>query len=413
MRFALRVPLALGVLLAAACSSNDTQPPSPLTEFQSTADIRRVWSANLADGEPRLRLGLGVAAAGDMVYAASHGGTVSAFQRADGKRLWRTNTDLRVTGGPGAGENLVVVGSSEGDVVALDAVSGDERWRTRINSEVLSAPYIASGTVLVRTVDGRLIALRAADGTQQWSAEEEVPRLSLRGTSRPLISGELAVAGFDNGRVLALQLADGSTAWELNVAPPAGRSELERLVDIDTAVQAMEGNIYVVTYQGRAASIDRDTGETLWTRDVSSYSGLALDDDGVYVSTAEGSVVKIGRRTGIELWRQDALARRRLSPPAVLGPLVAVADLQGYVHFLDRETGAFAARIKPFTSRVSGQPLVLDDLLVMMDAEGRVAAMRIEALGEEASGAIMRGGGGGEGGNTPVNRTPTRTRPGR
>src|SRR5690606_6214314 len=175
-------PLVLVALLAACSSSKDTQPPAQLTEFRSTADIERVWSANLSGAKPQLRLGLGVAAAGDAVFAASHGGEVVAFNRADGRRLWRTDTRLDLTGGPGAGENLVVVGSDSGDIVALDAATGETRWKTRINSEVLSAPAIASDTVLVRTTDGRLSALRVTDGSLIWAAEEEVPRLSLRGT---------------------------------------------------------------------------------------------------------------------------------------------------------------------------------------------------------------------------------------
>lgn len=407
-------PLAVAALLAACSSSKNTQEPAELTEFRSTADIERAWGAKLPDANARLRLGLGVAVEGDVVFAAGHGGDVMAFNRADGKRLWRTNTDLKLTAGPGVGENLVVVGSNSGDLVALDAATGEQRWKTRINSEILSAPAIAQSAVVLRTVDGRLAALSASDGSQMWVAEEEVPRLSLRGTSRPLITGEMALAGFDNGRVLAMQLADGATMWEMTVAPPTGRSELERLVDIDTALKAMGSNIYVVTYQGRAASLDRETGETLWTRDLSSNSGLAVDDDGVYVSTADGAVVKIGRTSGIETWRQEALSRRRLSPPALLGPLVAVADLQGYVHFLDKDTGALAARIRPLKARVTAQPVVSGDTLVMMDVEGNIAALRIKATGDAASGAIIRGGGGDGAGpsSTPVNRSPTRTRPG-
>src|SRR5690606_21299941 len=246
-------PLALAVLLAAGCSSSeDTQPPAELVEFRSTADIVRVWSASVPGAEPRLRLGLGVAAEGEAIIAAGHDGDVIAFNRADGRRLWRTSTKLKLSGGPGTGQGIAVVGSNGGDIVALDAATGEIRWRTRINSEVLSAPHIANDTVLLRLVDGRLVALRAADGTQMWSVEEEVPRLSLRGTARPLIVGNLAVSGFDNGRVLAAQLSDGATVWEINVAPPTGRSELERLVDIDTAIHALGDSIYVVTYQGRA-----------------------------------------------------------------------------------------------------------------------------------------------------------------
>jgi outer membrane protein assembly factor BamB len=388
----LRVPAALVLaLLLAACAEKNVQPPAELTEYEASADIDRVWTHSVSGNAPRLRLGLGLAAAGDVVFTASYNGEVVALDRATGKRLWRRDTKLKLTGGPGAGDGLVVVGSAQGDIVALDAATGEQKWSIRINSEILSAPAIGGTAVLVRAGDGRLVALRAADGTQIWSAEEEVPRLSLRGTARPLVSGGLAVAGFDNGRVLALELLTGNTVWELNIAPPAGRSELDRLVDIDTALQAMDENIYVVTYQGKAASIDREVGQTLWTRDVSSYSGLALDEGGFYVTSADGAVIKIDRRTGAELWRQEALSRRRLSPPAVVGALVAVADLQGYVHFLHPSNGQLAARVRPLGTRVSAPPVVSGDLLLMTDADGKIAALRVAAVRAATAGMATGG----------------------
>lgn len=391
-------PLALVALLA-ACADKDVAKPAELVEFRSTADLQRVWGVNLGGNQPRLRLGLGIATEGESIFVASYGGAVLALHSDDGRRIWRVDTDLNLSGGPGVGEGLLVVGSADGDILALDAATGAERWKTRINSEILSAPDVGGGMVLLRTGDGRLVALRASDGQQEWSVEQEVPRLSLRGTARPLVSGNLAVSGFDNGRVVAAQLVDGFTVWENTVAPPSGRTELDRLSDVDTAIVAAEGEFYVVTYQGKAARLDRETGTPLWTRDVSSYSGLVIDDSAVYVSTAGGEVVKLDRRSGVEIWKQDAMVRRRLSPPALLGSLVAVADLEGYVHFLDRETGELAARLRPVQSRVSAAPVITGDKMIVMDAEGRIAALRIRATGEEASGAVIRGGASGGGGS--------------
>jgi outer membrane protein assembly factor BamB len=370
---------ALVVLVAAvaACSkSKRAEKPAELVSFQSSARIERVWSANVGNSAPKLRLGLSLAAAGEALFVANHNGEVFAFNQANGKRLWRTATKLPLTGGPGAGEGLVVAGASHGDIVALDAATGEVKWKSYVNSEILAAPVIANQLVVMRLVDGRVVALRAADGKQAWSAEEQVPRLSLRGTSRPTVAGNVVLNGFDNGRVLALQLSDGGTVWDASVSPPSGRTELERVNDIDTQVAVQGRNAYVVSFQGKAARIDMETGEVVWTRDISSYSGLVPDEASLYVTSTDGSVQKVDNRNGIEAWKQQALRNRRLSPPAVLGELVAVADLEGYVHLLDRETGALAARTHALSTRVSAEPVVSGDMLFMLDAAGNVVALR-------------------------------------
>jgi len=279
----LRVVAIALLALAAGCATNakkKSEKPAELTEFLSSARVEVVWSANLQGGAPKLGLGLSPAVAGNVVYAANHTGSVFAFDQASGKRLWRTATRLKLTGGPGVGEGLVVVGSDHGQVVALDAATGAIKWKSSINSELLAAPAIAQQVVLMRAVDGRLVALRATDGTQMWSGETGTqPRLSLRGTARPSIAGELALSGFDNGRVAAFRLSDGTPVWETNVAPSGGRTELERLNDIDTQLAIRGNDIYVVAFQGKAARLDLESGEMEWSRDESSYSGLALDEE--------------------------------------------------------------------------------------------------------------------------------------
>lgn len=372
------LPLFAGLaLLAAACSKNDVDPPAELTDFRATAKVERVWSSSTRGAEPKLRLGLGVALDGETLYAAGHGGDVVAMNRDDGRRVWRTDTRLKLSGGPGVGEGLVVVGATHGGIVALDAQTGAVRWKTQVNSEILSAPAIANRVVLFRAVDGRVFALRAADGELLWSAEQQVPRLSLRGTSQPVIADNLAVSGFDNGRLMALTLDTGNEVWNVAVAPPSGRTEIDRLVDLDANVQSMDDDIYAVNFHGKAVRLQRDNGSVQWEREISSYAGFALDEDGFYVATDDGALVKLGRRTGVEMWRQDVLTRRRLSQPAVLGSLVAVADLDGYVHFFDKDSGELAARIRPLDGRVLTAPLVSNGLLILMDAEGKIAALRV------------------------------------
>lgn len=378
-----RVPAALTALAAAlllvgGCASNDKiDPPAELVKIKPTVRVEKAWSLSVGGAKPELRLGLGVAAADNRVYVASHKGDVLALSLANGKTVWRTRTKLPLSGGPGVGEGIVVVGAGHGDLVALDAASGAIRWKTRVNSEILSAPAIGSGLVVLRTVDGRLHALQVSDGAVVWAVEQQVPRLSLRGAAVPVIAGDAALSGFDNGRVLAASLKDGSTLWEFTVAPPSGRTELERLVDIDSALHVVDDDVFAVSFQGRAVRLARDSGQVWWARDLSSFRGFTVDAEAIYVSTSDGQLVKIAILTGVEVWRQDQLRNRNLSAPVLLGGQVAVADYKGYVHFYDRATGALTARLSGGGKVVSNAPVAAGELALFMNDKGQLSAYRL------------------------------------
>src|SRR5262245_48678053 len=378
-----RTLLIVLVALLSACHSKKDKaidPPAELTDFPASLRVQRTWDAGLGGKGEELRLGLGVSVDDGRVFGAGRDGDVAAFDFDSGRMLWRSRTKAPLAGGTGAGNGLVVVGSSEGAVIALNAADGAERWRVKVNGEVLSAAAIAERAVLVRTVDGRLRGLALDTGKELWLYEQAVPRLSLRGTAVPVITGNEVICGFDNGKVVALNIPDGSLLWETTVAPSRGRTELERLVDIDSAAKVYDKYVYVVGFQGRVAMLALDSGQIWWAQDASSYRGLAVDEDNVYISNADGEVVALKRTTGTEVWKQKALAHRGLSAPVLTDDAVAVADFKGYVHWLDKATGALAGRAQAGGERVSNPPMANGDRVVLINDEGRVSEFRTSPL---------------------------------
>jgi outer membrane protein assembly factor BamB len=376
--------LAVGALLVlAACSKDkDIDQPVKLTDINATLRVERVWSASVADkGAKPLRLGLGLAVDGKRVYAAGRKGEVAAFDVETGRTLWRVKTKLPLSGGPGAGSGLVVVGSTFGDLIALNEADGATRWKVRLNGEVLAAPVVSDRIIAIRTVDGRLHALSLKDGQEQWMQEQQVPRLSLRGTSWPVMTGDLVLSGFDNGKVAAVNVNDGSVQWETTIAPAHGKTELERLDDIDAAVRVSGSDVYVVGFQGRVAMLALDTGQIWWSHDESSFRAIGLDDECLYLSTADGEIVALRRRTGTELWRQKGLLHRRLSAAVETDTAVVTADYQGYVHWLDKATGAVAARMSTGKVRISNTPVVVGNMLLVVNDVGKINAFRATPIG--------------------------------
>ncbi len=372
------IALLVALALAAGCSGKQKKvdPPAKLVDFAPRLVVERAWSASAGGGDDTLRLALAPAVAGDTVYAAGQKGEVMALAADNGRVQWRAQLKVPLGAGPGVGAGLVVVGSLEGEAIALDAATGAQRWRTHLGGEILSRAAVGEAAVLVRTVDGRLQALNPGDGRVVWSYEQPVPRLSLRGSAVPVISGDMALCAFDNGKVAALGVDGGDLLWSAAVAAPRGRTELERLVDIDSAVIVSGDDVYVAGFQGRVAMLARSSGQAWWSHELSSHRGLATDGELLFVTLSDSTVVALSRRDGSEAWRQDAMLRRRLTGAAVDGDAIVVADFEGRLHWLDRGSGELLARANAGGDRISNAPVAAGGLVLVQTDAGTVHAFR-------------------------------------
>jgi outer membrane protein assembly factor BamB len=372
--------LAALAVTTAGCSlfgkDDDAVKPAKLTDFKATIRVREVWSASLGSDSKFLRLALQPASDGARIFAAAHDGKVSAFDAVKGKRLWLQKTKLQLSGGPATDGDVVVIGTSNGEVVALNAGDGAERWRTTVSSEVLAPPAVAGGVALVRTVDGKLAALDLADGHQRWFVQQVMPRLTVRGTGAPVVIGERVVCGFDNGKLASYALADGAPGWDVLLDPPAGRNEVDRLADINATIRSIGDDLYVVGYRGQLTAVAAESGQSLWSEDVQSYEGLAVDLENVYVSGATSELTALNRQSGDELWKTDILKNRDISGPAAFGNSVVVGDFEGYLHFFEAATGKLEARVRAGHDRVASPPLVVNDMVYVQTDGGDLAAFR-------------------------------------
>lgn len=387
-RLALAGVLAAAVLLG-GCSlfgrdKSTAEPPAELVDFEPTIEIRRLWNARLGGSSEAMRLALRPSSDGMLVYAGSRDGEVRALDAETGRDVWSVDTRLPLTAGPAYGAGLLAFGTLNGELLLLDAATGEERWRRPVGSEVLAPPAVSANVIALRTVDGRLRGFSTRDGTELWTVEQSIPALTLRGHTSPHIAGQFVVTGFNNGRIGTYQLATGDPVWELPLAAPTGRNELDRLVDISSNLQVVGNDVFAVGYQGRAVSVDLNTGLPLWERELSSFAGLDVDLTRVYVTTDVGAVVALSRRTGTPEWTQEALRLRDLTAPVRFGGAVVVGDLEGYLHWLGLDNGEFLARERAASARVTSAPIVVGDRLVVQTDDGRVSAFAVVVDDEEA-----------------------------
>jgi outer membrane protein assembly factor BamB len=341
-------------------------PPMALAEFKPKATAKVVWSASVGKAEG---YSYTPAVDGSAVFAASTKGEITRLDAATGKQVWRISAGEAISGGVGAGENLVLVGTPKGMVLAFDQ-NGKALWKAKVSSEVLSAPKIANGVVVVRSGDSRIYGLSTVDGKRKWVYERATPSLSLRSNAGVALADGAAYVGFAGGKMVALKADDGKLLWEASVALPKGVTEIERIADI-TSVPVVDGRVvYAVAFQGRVAAVDRTNGRVLWNRDISSYNGLSADDGRVFVTHSGGAVYSLDNGSGKSYWRQGGLLNRQVSAPMPIGEYVAVGDLEGYVHFLGNDDGAFAARIQTDKSPVLAQPVYLGDSRLLVQTSG-------------------------------------------
>lgn len=364
-------------LLLTGCLSSNVEPPAPLVKFTPTVKVEKVWSRSIGAADAILHLGIVAASDGDNVYAASDNGDVYAFRLKDGEKLWKVSADFAFSAGPGVGNHMVVVAAQNGTVLALDAGTGKRLWRVDLDAEVLASPAVSDSAVIMHTTDGHVIALSPDSGQKLWNISREPPKLSLRGSAAPLITGSTVYVGLNTGKLLALNLADGSQRWEVTVGSPKGSDELSRLTDLDGAVGYDSGALFAVTYQGKIAEISPDNGQIVWSRDMSSYTGVSVDDEHVYVSDIHGGVWSLKKDTGVPTWTQPALRARDVTLPVPYRGTVVVGDLDGYLHFMSANDGSFVARVSLDSDAIQAPPIVAGGLLVALSTGGELAAYRI------------------------------------
>lgn len=361
--------------------NDDDDPTAPvdLVKIEQTVKIKKLWSAGVGDGQGDGLYRIQPVIGGDVIYAASAEGTVRAFERSRGKSLWKVDLDTSLSGGVGVYEDAVLLGTSEGFVLKLDASSGELLWSTRLNGEVLSPPQGDGKVIVAQTYDGKLQGLDFHTGEVLWTYDSNVPVLSVRGTSVPILSNGVVYAGFANGRVLAFNAQTGAISWEVRVAIAQGRSEIERIVDVDGTMQLAGKELYAASYQGRVVAIDAAGGRKLWQQDVSSFSGVSQGFGNIYVADENGTLFAYLRNGQGVRWTQSALGYRGLSRPTPVSSYVAVGDFEGYVHLLSQVDGEFVGRVKVDGDGVRADMLSDGNVLYVFGNSGKLAAYEITA----------------------------------
>lgn len=379
MRRQLLVTAVLSSFLLAGCASwfegSVAAKPTPLADIKPIQALKVKWTLSQAASDGTFTP---VYANGNVVSADADG-HIRVVDALTGRQTADIALKRGLSSGVAVAGDTVIVGTLDGKLLAADRNSGKVLWEQSLTSVILEAPQVAGGMVVVRSNDGRLTGFSLSDGKQQWSVSHTQPQLLVRNTgSMQAVGNEAVMVGLPGGKLDIISPTNGNTLWEGVVANPRGATELERITDITSRPAYENGQVCAVAYQGKVACFDAKGGNLMWSRELSSSRGVALDASKLYVTAENGSVWAYDRTTGRNLWKTDALKFRNVSGPAMLGRFVLVIDGEGYGHLLSNENGSLVGRVKLGSEGTVAQPLSLGSSALVQAASGRLSLLSIE-----------------------------------
>lgn len=381
--------LLLSFLLVSGCSTlkgwfsidddEDPRQPAELQKIEETVKAKRLWSTGVGNGQGDGLYRIQPVIGGERIYAAASDGEVRALERSNGRRVWSRDIKMPISGGVGLYGDSLFLGSSDGFVLRLSAETGETLWKARVTGEVLAPPESNGRVVVAQGYDGKLHGLDFGTGERLWTYDSNMPVLTIRGTSTPIFRENLVLAGFANGRVLGFNAGTGAVEWEARVAIPQGRSEIERIVDVDGTMVLVGNELFAASYQGNIVAIEASSGRKLWERPVSSVSGVSQGFGNVYVADEDGTVFALHRNGQGQRWSQDALAWRGLGRPVTVSSYVAVPDFEGYVHILSQVDGSIVGRFRADSKGVNADMLNDGNVLYVFGNGGKLNAYELSA----------------------------------
>ena len=372
-----KIPFALTILTfaLAGCSTNKIKveevKPNPLPKLVQAKTLVPVFSQSVSSTSKADPLRLRLDADNGVIFAVDPNGEVTAYQGK--QRLWQKKVSkLGLSSGIEAAEGLVVVGNKKGQLFALDQATGEQKWTAQLSGAILSASLIQSGRVITVSNDDTVYAHDLATGQQVWTYNLPNVQFSLRGVATPVaLDPRTVLIASSNAYIYALDIISGVPRMQRRVAVSDGRSDIQRLNDLD-GDPVVAGQFLVTTsYQGQVTVMDLASQQVVWSEDASSIQRPEVFNNTVYVAQADRKITAYSLTTGEQLWQNDSLLNRQLSNPVILGQDLVVGDLDGVLHLIDPTTGQLIGRSK--TSGEVRTLRVIDNQLYVATRKGALS----------------------------------------
>lgn len=369
--------LTLTLVFNISCSSKKKAKkfePVKVEDIVQQGQFKELWTVSLDGGKKAYGYKLIPFIDNKDVYVVSQQGTVLKLNTETGQKSWATELDMEISAGPGVGADILIVGTPEGSVIALDKDSGSILWTVKLSSEILSPPVLENNLAIIRAQDGKIYALNTDNGERKWLFDTNIPNLTLRGNSKPIVKAGRVYIGFDNGKVAAIKQDSGDVIWSRNVVDAKGKTELARIVDIDGDMALIATDLYLSSAVGKTIAVATESGRVMWSKDIGSSVGVTASRSNLFVLDNESNVHALNRTNGTEEWGTKAFKYRLLTRPVFYLGDIVVGDLEGYIHVLDGNDGQIVARKRMGKLSFYSQPATSGSTLIAYNKDGTLTA---------------------------------------
>lgn len=382
--------LTLVTLLATSifgCASDDAIQVAPLPDIKSQFKPKELWKTDIGKGVQHFYSRLAPAYAYDKIFVADRNGEVAALDPLNGKTVWEINLGkekpIKISGGLTASYEKIFFGTENGELIALDAETGEELWRVNAGGEILAKPLADENVIVVHSSRGDLVAFDESTGNQKWKITTDVPSLNLRGDSAPVSAAGGVFWGMPNGRLGAALLNSGNLIWQQIIAMPKGATEIDRLVDVDANPVISGSTLYTLGFNGQLVAIDLQTGQAIWKRSYSGTNNFVVLGNSIYIVSDQDVIYGIDTRSGTELWKNVDLKYRKLSAPSLINGYLAIGDGEGYLHWLDPQSGDFVAQQNFKGDGIAVPPIQVDSNFLVVTRDGDIYLENVDIQNEE------------------------------